>query len=201
MKLRNTLAASAIALVSAVSIQAEAATWDFNYTALNGGDPISVTGVLTTSAITPAITYNGASGTGPNVLGFDIASITGTRTEGGITQQIVGLYGSSGTVQWVAPGSNPVSLQPGWYFDNIVYDGSAPSQVDLRGVEYAAISNGVTSLYDVYYDGGTYFENYTPLNGSSVSAVPLPAALPLFGAVVGGLGLFGWRKNRQASAA
>jgi hypothetical protein len=45
-----------------------------------------------------------------------------------------------------------------------------------------------------------------PLTGSqeiasaSVSATPLPAALPLFATGLGGLGLFGWRRKRKAAA-
>jgi hypothetical protein len=35
----------------------------------------------------------------------------------------------------------------------------------------------------------------------AVSAVPIPPALLLFGTAVGGLGLFGWKKTRQAVAA
>jgi hypothetical protein len=33
-----------------------------------------------------------------------------------------------------------------------------------------------------------------------VSAVPLPAALPLFATGLGALGLLGWRRKRKASA-
>jgi len=33
-----------------------------------------------------------------------------------------------------------------------------------------------------------------------VSAVPLPAALPLFATGLGALGLIGWRRKRKASA-
>jgi hypothetical protein len=101
----------------------------------------------------------------------------------------------------VAPSTSPVSLQPGWYYDNIVYCSNAPSGVDLRGVEYSAIADGVTSLYDVWFQSGTYYENYTPLTSGtvgSVSPVPLPPALPLFGAAIVGVGLLGWRKQRQA---
>ena len=34
----------------------------------------------------------------------------------------------------------------------------------------------------------------------NVSAVPLPAALPLFGAALSGVGLFGWRRSRKSRA-
>jgi len=35
----------------------------------------------------------------------------------------------------------------------------------------------------------------------SPSAIPLPAALPLFATGIGGLGLLGWRRKRKARAA
>jgi hypothetical protein len=43
-----------------------------------------------------------------------------------------------------------------------------------------------------------------PVSGGSVvavSAVPLPAALPLFASGLGALGLLGWRRKRKAQAA
>ena len=43
------------------------------------------------------------------------------------------------------------------------------------------------------------FNNIT--TSSSVSAVPLPAALPLFASGLVGLGLLGWRRKRKAIAA
>ena len=198
MNLRHILAAGVIATAAITSVEAEAATWTFNYSGIDGssGNTITTVGTLISNTVAPKITYLGASGTGPAVYGFDIASITGTRTEGGVVQTITGIYGSAGTVQWVAPGSDPLTLAPGWYFDNIVYDGSAPTKFDLRGVEFAAMANGVTSLYDLYVSNGTFFENFTPLANGSVSPVPLPPALPLFGAVIIGLGIYGWRRKR-----
>ena len=202
MKFRQLAAAGAVASACVVSGAAQAATLNFDYSGLDGTNLITVVGTVTTDAITPSISYSGASGTGPNLFGYDVVSIAGTRTEDGVTQQITGLVGAAGTIQWVGPSTSPVSLQPGWYYDNIVYGSNAPSGVDLRGVEYSAIApGGVTSLYDVWFQSGTYYENYTPLTSGSVSPVPLPPALPLFGAAIVGVGLLGWRKQRQASAA
>ena len=49
--------------------------------------------------------------------------------------------------------------------------------------------------------GGLYF--FTDVNSStssvSVSATPIPAALPLFASALGGLGLFGWRRRKAGA--
>jgi hypothetical protein len=202
MKLRQIVVAGALASARVVSGAAQAATLNFDYSGLDGANLITVVGTVATDSITPSISYSDASGTSPNLFGYDIISIAGTRTESGVTQQISGLIGAAGTIQWVAPSTSPVSLQPGWYYDNIVYGSNAPSGVDLRGVEYSAIADGVTSLYDVWFQSGTYYENYTPLTSGSVgsiSPVSLPPALPLFGAAIIGVGLLGWRKQRQTN--
>jgi hypothetical protein len=39
-----------------------------------------------------------------------------------------------------------------------------------------------------------------PCSGTPISAVPLPAALPLFATGLAGLGLLGWRRKRKAAA-
>jgi hypothetical protein len=53
---------------------------------------------------------------------------------------------------------------------------------------------------------GAICSNEFPVSGSFVSAVPLsavplPAALPLFASGLGALGLLGWRRKRKAQAA
>lgn len=35
---------------------------------------------------------------------------------------------------------------------------------------------------------------------STVAATPIPAALPLFAAALGGLGFFGWRRKKASTA-
>jgi hypothetical protein len=39
------------------------------------------------------------------------------------------------------------------------------------------------------------------LDNISISETPLPAALPLFGSVLGGFSLFGWLRRRRAAHA
>lgn len=61
------------------------------------------------------------------------------------------------------------------------------------------ITTGGNYLVTAALQGGTF--TATGDTVVAVSAVPLPAALPLFGAVVGGLGFFGrWRARRVATA-
>lgn len=50
--------------------------------------------------------------------------------------------------------------------------------------------------YDLGHDGTAFY-----ISSASVSAVPLPAALPLFGTGMGLLGFFGWRKKRRVAEA
>jgi hypothetical protein len=70
-------------------------------------------------------------------------------------------------------------------------------------------SLNVTEL-DFVLDGGWGANGFQMLTVSdfkystsagSVSAVPLPAALPLFATGLAGLGLLGWRRKRKAAAA
>ena len=46
----------------------------------------------------------------------------------------------------------------------------------------------------------TFTEDQFYLTSATVSAVPLPAALPLFGGALGLMGLLGWRRKRMATA-
>lgn len=64
---------------------------------------------------------------------------------------------------------------------------------------------GVTNWSDKAYDSGLAFSGLTvggaPIEGEDdISAVPLPAALPLFATGLGALGLLGWRRKRKAAA-
>ena len=54
----------------------------------------------------------------------------------------------------------------------------------------------VSFIFDGYKEG--YAIDYSSLS-IEVSAVPLPAALPLFGACLAVMGFFGWRRNKKIS--
>ncbi|MCG8550073.1 MAG: VPLPA-CTERM sorting domain-containing protein [Desulfobacterales bacterium] len=73
-------------------------------------------------------------------------------------------------------------------FDN------AHESVDLSGL------GQITSLIisdTVPESHGYYFNNFS-FDTVGVSAVPLPAALPLFGAAMAGLGFLGWKRKRDS---
>ena len=58
---------------------------------------------------------------------------------------------------------------------------------------------GPSTLISLTGDFAQY--GYIGLDNVSVTATPLPAALPLFASVLGVLGLLGWRRKRKAAAA
>ncbi len=75
-------------------------------------------------------------------------------------------------------------------FQNIAGQFIATILTSLNGSTYTLIAN-------LTADGGS---NIT-LGNITVSSVPLPAALPLFAAALGGLGLAGRRRRRKAASA
>ena len=66
----------------------------------------------------------------------------------------------------------------------------ATIMADLFGTVYTMVINFST-------DGGSNID----ILSAMVTAVPLPAALPLIATALGGLGLIGWRRKRLARAA
>jgi hypothetical protein len=133
-----------------------------------------------------------------------ITNITGTRNG----QAITSLFGTGGQIAYT-PAHN-------YIFDNLLYVGYAGAvpYVDLGGLEYTTGTGGNTQYFNVYTNpasnaGFTYFENLTALTklsitqvsggspGSGVAPVPLPAALPLFGSAIAGLGGFNWLRRRR----
>jgi hypothetical protein len=66
-------------------------------------------------------------------------------------------------------------------------------------------SNGTTAsaFVDPYFSAPAGYTILTSLGIGNLapSAVPIPAALPLFASALGALGLFGWRRKKAAAAA
>jgi hypothetical protein len=62
------------------------------------------------------------------------------------------------------------------------------------------LTMGVTNVIDEKYDSGLAFGDPT-INGVPLGQGPLPAALPMFVAGLGGLGMLAWRRRRTLRAA
>jgi hypothetical protein len=77
---------------------------------------------------------------------------------------------------------------------NPLYSGDLINEVDFI-VDGGWAANGTQDLTLTNLDvNGNIYD-------TSVSATPLPAALPLFATALSGLGLLGWRRKRKALAA
>jgi len=61
-------------------------------------------------------------------------------------------------------------------------------------VPFTEVTNGLAFIADVNLDGMVTLTNYTA--ETTISAVPIPAAVWLFGSVLGGLAIFGKRSKR-----
>jgi len=81
-------------------------------------------------------------------------------------------------------------------FDNLSFN------VDIPGsgtYTFAQIWTG--DLFGIgAYDGSFFSTDNFKISGMSVSVVPLPAALPLYGAGMAVLGFIGWRRKKRLSA-
>lgn len=54
--------------------------------------------------------------------------------------------------------------------------------------------------FDTFSIEDGIINRFVDLTQNTAWATPLPAALPLFATGLGGLGLFGWRRKREAAA-
>ncbi len=108
-----------------------------------------------------------------------------------------------------APVTTPLSAVVFWnssfggMFDIDFNDGNA---VSISGANIGNIDGSWLIGPPGNYQVTAALNDTTPPTGSGnvvvsvVSPVPLPAALPLFGAALAGLGAFGWRKGRRKTA-
>jgi len=210
--------------VMAFGGQADAATWNIEYDTPSNG---VTTDLIVTTSATPISgqSFNDAAGLSvqnggvyvggqfvpiTQLQGYSITSITGTRSD---SAGIISMYGNPGTV---SAGTTAVQYVTGYIFDNVAYNTKGLPVVDVLGLEYQVGTGSAANLYNFYSTSNTgsgqagYMENViqatlrsvtvdssVPL-GSQVTAVPLPAALPMFAAALFGFGGFGLRKKNAS---
>ena len=73
-----------------------------------------------------------------------------------------------------------------------LYEQSSSIDVGVLALDAQSATGGSDTIRDLGETADTF--------GAAVSTTPLPATLPLFAAGLGALGLFGWRRKRQAAA-
>jgi hypothetical protein len=219
LKLLSWLAiAGSIVATVGVGSQANAANFSFTGSFTGDGDvQLFNFSVGATSSVT-LLTTSYAGGT----------NAAGTVIPRGGFDPILALFNSSGVLinQNDDGGSNvPADSVTGAHFDTFLQSPLAPGNYTVSVMQYnnfavgPNLSNGFsasgatfTSIFgcsngsfcDVTTDNRTNQWAFDILNvdsGEQVSAVPLPAALPLFATGLGALGLLGWRRKRKAGAA
>ena len=146
--------------------------------------------------------------------GYGVSSITGSvlNSSKAVIGDVTGMYGY--------PGGQGKILQSltGYIFDNIAYKTQGLPIVDVLGLEFTVNGNpgnlGISGNYNFYStinngSGPGYMENvikavlnnYTAdsstRTGNQVSAVPVPAALPLFGSALIGFGALARRRTKK----
>ena len=195
MNIRRTLAASAIALgIAFAANAASSASYEVDFSGsdargavtaqmfLNvvGGQVISGTGSITTGV-------QGSEGWGTAGMTF-LSSPTLSTT----------YRFSGGTDLFQDDNAFPIDG------NGIVFNVGTPVQDGFRqtGGGFAIWSVGGDNYQAGLFDFVNGGHEYEVIGGSAtVSAVPLPAALPLFGAAVVGLGWYGRRRAKKATAA
>jgi hypothetical protein len=89
---------------------------------------------------------------------------------------------------------------------DIFYDASQQSDPIVSAIPASITSNFTYSLepgaeYFAQFCDGTFCLDLTPQTLAETVVTPLPAALPLFAAGLGALGLLGWRRRKKTAAA
>jgi hypothetical protein len=175
---KSTLAAAIAAMVlvlggsaQAVVIPIPTEAFGWSYT----GTLWSGGGTLTIGALDPTNSLNSPPG-------YDITAITGEWNGNTIT----GL---------LAPGtccSSPAN-------DNILY--LSGSYFDLAGMAFGDNIGDQVNIYDPQGVVVIMNQNFGDTGNFTLTATPLPAALPLFASGLGAMGLLGWRRKRKNTTA
>jgi hypothetical protein len=87
------------------------------------------------------------------------------------------------------------------YNDTLALNTSSPLFVGLNWTDIDTVTLSSTGGTDHGFSDPSIHGTQVVLDNLQVSAAPLPAALPIFGAGLLALGAFGWRKSRGAKFA
>ena len=173
--------AAALVVATAGANICQAATVDLNTTVLTGGASLIAGG--SRIMFDPNIAGEIATFTLPSIPGTQYSiQVTGHNDQSSSFFQFLVDPDGPGTLSGFIPLSSNVNFGSG--FNTI----TLATFIDLGTSDFFRIINGGTGN-----SGGQ-------ISGLSITAVPIPAALPLFGAGLGVLGLLGWRRKRKAAA-
>jgi hypothetical protein len=211
-QMKKLLLAAAIASVQLVAAQAaSAATFAFTptFSSPNDGDGLTFSGTFKQSG---AFTFNlnpGSSFTITDFLTINTHDTNGSPFLGGQVTQTDPLSvlfnftqpsGGNGT----ANGTGSETLSFNFFGSLTAADGtitwtSSPTIAFGSSLLTIALSNGA------FHDADGFFHSASPDQSADINATftliqtPLPAALPLFAAGLGGMGMLGWRRKRKAA--
>ena len=133
---------------------------------------------------------DGAPGASPLTYAHTYDLAGGTATSASLTIMEAGMGDTSGTWSVQFNGTEIGSFTSG-------SEETSTLRSFIIDPTLIGVGPGIVSLiFDGYKEG--YAIDYSSLS-IEVSAVPLPAAMPLFGACLAVMGFFGWRRNKKTS--
>ena len=161
-----------------------------------------------------------------HILTNDLLTLTGTGNTANVTNPVSGVFLNNVTASFTVSSGGTV-IESGTFTDPIeVFDSQVGSNPSV-GFHDNANSQDILDTFNAAFASYALSTSIGPITGSSfiatgisfptsagalafssagnatftatVSAVPLPAALPLFATGLAGLGLLGWRRKKAAA--